>query len=248
MSNNFIILVLLSLTITLSCVPRKKLMYLQEDKGEIYTEYAMQEQEYLIKPKDVLAVNIFSLTPGQFDIFGGGEDGSGSQVNTFEVDTAGFVELPAIGEIGVSGLTIDQAEDKIKLLLQDYLKSPLVRITLQTPFEFTILGEVNGPGHYTTVGEKLSIFEAIGMAGDLSPFANRKQVKVVRRQVDGTTDIKEINLLNASILGKEDYYLKSNDLVLVDPLAARSVRENQLFFLTTTVGILSSLAFFLFRL
>ncbi|MGK7394467.1 MAG: polysaccharide biosynthesis/export family protein [Candidatus Cyclobacteriaceae bacterium M3_2C_046] len=238
------------LIIIVSCVPRKKLIYLQSDVTDTYNSYLLEEREYILKPKDLIAVSIFSLTPGQFDIFRGGGNGStepGSSqnnVNLFKIDTAGYVELPAIGKVKVDGLTINQAQDKIKTLLEDYLQLPLVRITLQTPFEFTILGEVNNPGHYMVVGDRLTIFEAIGLAGDLSVYADRKEIKLVRKSLNGTSNIKKINLLEADILGDEDFFIQSNDLILVDPLAARSVRENQVWLISTAFGLLSSFTWF----
>lgn len=254
---NLILIAIISL-IAFNCVPRKKIIYLQKGEEFNASGYKSSTKEYQLKPNDLIAVNIFSLTPGQFDIFGGGGGGgatnsggnnqTSNNANIFRIDSAGYVELPAIGKLKIDGLNISQAQDTVKVLLEDYLKAPLVRITLQTPFQVTLLGEVNDPGTYVVVQEEMNIFEAIGLAGDLTTFAERKKVKIVRENQDGTTDIQTVNLLEASVLSDENYQLQSNDLIMVDPLRARSARDNQLFLLSSTFGMLTSLAIIVFNL
>lgn len=245
---------LLLLLVGFACVPRKKLIYLQEDQRQPIRNFQSKDESYRLKPEDIISVNIFSLTPGQFDIFGsrsggeGSESSAGSNVNLFTIDDEGFVELPAIGELEVSGLTIKEAQDKIRLELEDYLQSPLVRITLQTPFEFTVLGEVNGPGRYTVIGKELTLLEAIGTAGDLTQYADRSQLKIVRRNEDGTSNITYVNVLNDDLLASENYYLRSEDLIIVDPLRAKSVRENQLFLISSLIGTLSTITLLIWNL
>ena len=209
-------------------------MYLQTD-NYISARQPTPEAEYKLRAGDIIDVNIFSLTPSQFDIFAGGEEGSGTNNTLFKIDPQGFVELPAIGNVNVQGMTIYEAQDKIKEMLEDYLEDPLVRITLQTPFEFTILGEVNSPGHYQVVREDLNVYQALGLSGDLTPFADRDKVKIVRKDINGNTEIIRIDLL-------------SEDLIIVDPVVAKTIRENQLFFVTSVIGTLSTIGFIVINL
>jgi polysaccharide biosynthesis/export protein len=234
----------LMIILFVSCVPPKKLIYLQEDEEVYLPQYAnpYTEKEYLLKPRDLITISITSLTPGQYNFFGGGDEEGSENVNVFKIDTAGYVELPTIGKVFLEGLNMDQAQDKIKSLLEDYLKDPFVKIKLDTPFEFTILGEVNVPGRYPIEKEYLSVFKAIGMAGDLSTYGDRKNVKIVRHYEDGTMEIRYINLLDASLLNREDYFIRSNDLILISPLNARSTRENQLFVINTILGFITTIA------
>lgn len=222
-------------------------MYLQTD-NYISARQPTPEAEYILRPGDIIDVNIFSLTPSQFDIFAGGEEGSGTNNTLFKIDPQGFVELPAIGTLRVQGMTIYEAQDKIKEMLEDYLEDPLVRITLQTPFEFTILGEVNSPGHYQVVREDLTVYQALGLSGDLTPFADRDKVKIVRKDSNGNTEIIRIDLLDSEILADDNYYLKSEDLIIVDPVVAKTIRENQLFFVTSVIGTLSTIGFIILNL
>ncbi|QCR22591.1 polysaccharide biosynthesis/export family protein [Pontibacter sp. SGAir0037] len=246
----FIIYIFVLVT-AFSCVPRKKLLYLQEASKVKQTNaksFASNSLEYRLKPDDVVSIHIFSLTPGQFNIFSRSTEDAQNPATIFTIDRAGFVELPAIGQVEVNNLTIKQAQDKIRLLLEEYLKSPLVRIELRTPFEFTILGEVNKPGHFTKVGEEITLFEALGSAGDLTRFADRSNIKLVRKNKEGQTEIINIDVLKADLLASEYYHLRSEDVIIVDPLGARGARENQLFFLTSTVGIITSLSLLLSRI
>jgi polysaccharide export outer membrane protein len=237
-----------------SCVPRHKLILLQEDPNEPVKSFQAKEQAYQLKPNDVIDVNIFSLTPGQFDILAGAGGSNSSEeksasINTFVIDAEGRVELPAIGEVPVAGMTIKEAQNRIADLLEDYLRSPLVRITLQTPFEFTILGEVNAPGRYTLIGqEEVSIIEALGEARDFTRFADRENVRLVRKNEEGYTEIYEINLLKDDALTNEFYYLKSEDVLVVDPLKAQAAQENQLFLFSTLVSVFTSITFIYFNL
>ena len=248
--DSFLFLILLLCLVVFSCVPRKKLLYLQESGQQPSQSFPSQDQEYTLQPEDVIAVNIFSLTPGEFDIFGGGtaESDAGSNVNLFVIDQEGFVELPAIGDVLVRDLTIKAAQDKIRAQLQDYLRSPLVRITLQTPFEFTVLGEVRQPGRFTVVGEELTLLEALATAGDMTQFADRARIKIIRKKEDGTTSIAYVNVLRDDLLASENYFIQSEDIIIIDPLKARTSRENQLFVFSSVFGILSTLTFVIFNL
>jgi polysaccharide export outer membrane protein len=214
---------LLLLIMTFSCVSRKKLIYLQKrDGAPRHSDYYYDEAEYRIKADDVLGIDVFSLTPEEFNFF------QGQQI--FSVDDSGMVELPALGKVEVEGLTLEETEDKIKELFQDYLKSPLVKVSLQTPFTYTIMGEVNGVGTYTVLGEELNIMEAIAQAGDLSQFADRSQVRIIREE-DGERKVYYVNLLEEDLMGDDFYYLKSGDLLIVDPLLAKTAQERQNFIL-----------------
>lgn len=237
---------LMLIPVMFSCVPRKKMIYLQKEKENISSVYYYDAAEYKLKPEDVFALEIFSLTPGEFNFFASGQEGGIGVNNLFTVRRDGIVELPAIGEVEMAGLTIGEAQAKIKGLLEDYLKSPLVKITLQTPFTYTILGEVNGEGRNTLLGEQLNILEAIANAGGLTTFADREKVRIVRKE-GGKINILTVNLLEEELLGEAEYQIRSNDIILVDPLPARFWRENQLFGFTTLVGLFSTASFVIFR-
>lgn len=208
--------------------------------------FAHEDEAYKLKAEDVIALNIFSLTPGQFDFFGGGQssgeeqEGSNNSSNQFVIDSKGFVELPALGDVKIAGLTIKEAQNKIRNLLEDYLKSPLVRISLQTPFIYSVVGEVNAPARHVIIGKELNIMEAIANAGDLTPFADRSQVRLLRKEA-GEITVYNINLLDDDLIGSDLYHLKSEDVLIVNPLKARTFRENQVFATSTILGAIGGL-------
>lgn len=217
---------MLLVIVAASCVSRKKLIYLQKrDNAPSHSDYYYDEAEYQIQNTDVLGVNIYSLTPDEFDFFRDSGEGGGL---VFEVDDQGMVEMPALGKVQVEGLTLEEAEDKIQNLLQDYLKSPLVSLSLQTPFTFTIMGEVRGVGTYTVLGKELNIMEAIAQAGDLTEFADRSKVRIIREE-GGERKTFYVNLLEEELMGDDLYYLRSGDLLIVDPLLAKTAQERQRF-------------------
>lgn len=222
-----------------SCVPRKKLIYLQKEKNAPrHSNYYYDESKYRLKAGDVIGLNVFSLTPAEFNFFQGDQ--------TFNIDDQGMVELPALGDVEVEGLTLEETEDKIKSLLQDYLKSPLVKVILQTPFEYTIMGEVNGVGTYTVLGERLNIMKAIAQAGDLTQFADRSKIRIIREE-EGERRVFYVNLLQEDLMGDEFYYLQSGDLLIVDPLLAKTAQERQGFVLGL-IGTFTGLTLLFFNI
>lgn len=228
-----------------SCVPRKKLIYLQPEQMAAPQEtFTYEDQEYQLKPKDVIALNIFSLTPGQFDFFSTPTSEETQSRNQFVIDKEGMVELPAVGKVQISGFTIHQAQDSIREMLEDYLKSPLVRITLQTPFIYSILGEAKSPGQYVIIGREMNIMEAIAHSGDLTPFADRSSVRLLRKE-KGVLSVHQLDLLDEQLISTDFYQLRSEDIIVVDPLPARTFRDNQLFVITSILGAAGGVAILL---
>lgn len=226
----YIFLTVLLYAMIASCVPQRKLIYLQKEKGAPrHSDFYYDSSPHQLKPDDVIGVNVFSLTPAEFNFFGASR--------SFDVEKDGMVELPALGYVKVEGLTIEETEDTLKALLQDYLKSPLVDVQLQTPIEYTMLGEVNGVGTYTYIGEELSIMRAIADAGDLSQFADRANLRIIRDE-EGERRTYYVNLLDEELMGDEFYYIRSGDLIIADPLPAKSASAAQGFVL----GLVGSVA------
>lgn len=181
---------------------------------------------------------------------GGGGDGGMSSISLdrlqtgFVLDREGYLELPQIGRVKLAGLTIPQSEDMIKEKLKGYFETPVVRVQLLS-FHFTILGEVNNEGRYTVFDPNASIMDGITLAGNLTDFADRSNIKVVRFNGD-KADVFYVNTLQEDLLEHQGFYLQPNDLVIVPPLKARAKRKYTLPAYTSTLSIVSStLAFIL---
>lgn len=192
--------------------------------------------EYRIQVEDVIAVDVFSTTSEEFNFL---VRQAGN--NRFRVDTDGNVNLPVIGDLMLVGLTLQAAEDTLTRRFEPYLSAPLVRLQLVTPFVFTLLGEVRSPGRYQLEGERLSLLEALANGGDMTTFADRSAVRIVRRDEYGVRRIEEVNVLDRSLLTHENYMLRSGDVVIVDPLRAQTFRTNQLGTFSIVTGVLTTI-------
>jgi polysaccharide export outer membrane protein len=145
------------------------------------------------------------------------------QPTGFELDAAGNLELPFIGMIKLSGLTLPQTETLLKEKLKGYFETPVVRVQLLT-FHFTILGEVNEEGRYTSYNPNTSLIDAVTLAGNLNDFADRSKVKVVRYNGD-IASVFYVDMLAEDLLGQPGYFLQPNDLIIVPPLKARFLKK-----------------------
>lgn len=159
-----------------------------------------------------------------------GQSGYGSlymdrQSTGFILDKEGMLELPDLGYLNFNGLTLDEAEITLQnLLLEGKLfETPIVRIQLLN-FHFTILGEVENEGRYTSFDTKTTIFDAIVFGGNLTEYANRANIKVVR-QTGPDAGVIYLNSLDEAMLEAKNYYIQPGDLIVVPPLGARYWRN-----------------------
>jgi polysaccharide export outer membrane protein len=142
----------------------------------------------------------------------------------YTVNDSGYISLPILGDIFVYGLTIDEITRSINVSASEYLKDATVNVKLLT-FKFTVIGEVNRPGTYTNFNNQLTVLEAIGIAGDISNYGNRKSVLVVRPTKDGTYTYR-INVQDKNLLQSEGYFLLPNDIVIVEPIKSKPFQLN----------------------
>ncbi|WP_236590159.1 MULTISPECIES: polysaccharide biosynthesis/export family protein [Sphingobacterium] len=138
---------------------------------------------------------------------------------TYTVDNSGDIILPMLGKVHVAGLTRVQAIDKIRKELGDYIKDPGVNINFNN-FRISVLGEVNRPGSFILPTERVTILEALGLAGDLTIRGVRENIMLVR-EVDGQKTIHRIDLTQQNTLNSPYYYLVQNDVVYVEPNKAQ---------------------------
>ncbi|MEQ8882468.1 MAG: hypothetical protein RLQ12_22690, partial [Cyclobacteriaceae bacterium] len=154
-----------------------------------------------------------------------------------------------LGQVELAGLTLPEAELKVKSMLEGYLETPMVRIQLLN-YHFTIVGEVQNEGRYTSFDPEVTIFDAITLAGNLTEYADRANLKIVRQE-DGESKVIYVNMLDERTLSAENYFLKRGDLIVVAPLKARTANLYTLPNVNRTFGIASavlSLAAFIITL
>ena len=144
-------------------------------------------------------------------------------VQTYIVDHDGTINYPIIGRIPLAGLTKSQAIANIKKLVSDHISvDPVVSIKIMS-FKVTVLGEVFKPGTVTVNQEKISILDALGAVGDLTIFANRQNILLIRENDNGTTDNIYFDLTKSDIFTSPYYYLQQNDKIVVSPSKTRQL-------------------------
>lgn len=158
----------------------------------------------------------------------------------FILDEFGQLEMPELGTVGLKDLTLDEAEEKIKsLLLENKLfETPIIRIQLLS-FHFTVLGEVEKEGRFTTYDPETDLFDALVMAGNLTEFADRANIKIIRK-VNGQSLVIYVNTLDQQYLAANTLYLYPDDMIIVPPLKARYWRQYVLPDARTALSILSA--------
>lgn len=229
--------------ILFSCVSNEKLIYMQDleqSSGpllETSKKYPYVTEEYLLQVNDIVEINIKTTDPNLNLVFGavsndpqnmaaaGGNQGSGDAffMNGYTLDEDGMVEIPLVGKIKLLGLTTEEAKILVQNEVSRFINQGefFVRVRLGG-VRFSALGEFNKSGKYTILQNRVTIFEAIAFAGDLSRVAKRDEVLLVRQYPDGS-QIHKINLLDRELLGSEYYFLKPNDMIYAEPMKVREI-------------------------
>lgn len=226
-----------------SCVPQKKMLYLQvKDEADTMTTFLNEKNiEYKIQPGDNLYIKVVSLDEKTTLLLNPTTGGSGNYMttdaaiylNSYSVDEKGYVDFPLTGKIMVKNLTIEEIKQKLKNELSEYLKEFVIIVRLVN-FNVTVLGEVHRPGPYKVYQNRINIFEAISMAGDMTDFANREKVAIVRQTKNGSKVIY-LDMTKRSILESDYFYLRPNDILYVIP-----VKGKQFTFATFPYGVVFS--------
>ncbi|MBS1921516.1 MAG: polysaccharide biosynthesis/export family protein [Bacteroidetes bacterium] len=207
-----------------SCVNTRKATYFDGLKDGIITSNT-QVPETVIEKNDLLSISVSSLNQEASAIFNTPNVYSynlnGITTNSlmgYLVSNDGTIQFPLLGSLKASGLTEAQLKEMItkKLVDQKLLTDPIVTVRFLN-FRVTVLGEVSHPTVLSVPNEKISLLEAIGLAGDLTIYARRDNVLVLRENENGDKVIKRIDLNSTELLSSPYYYLKSNDIVYVEP-------------------------------
>jgi len=205
--------------------------------------------DYTLKPNDELFIKISSLDVGAANVFAGGSDQSaqnlistpyGASLISYPIDKDGYLLFPLVGNIYVKGKTIPQVSMILRDSLYSILNQPIVSIKLINRY-ITVFGEVKNPGHFTFSQEKLTIFDALAFAGDITDYGNRNEVVLLRNE-NGENYRIGLDLTKTKILSSGYYYIRPNDIVYVKPLRNKFWGMRQfpfsILFSTITTGLL----------
>jgi len=209
------------------CTASKNVAYIQGAGEEDVDEHVQSTTLYdaRILPKDLLTITVSATDPEAVKPFNltvpsmttGLSTYSQPQLQAYLVDNNGQINFPVVGFITLSNLTKREAEEKITGLLSKYLKEPPVVTVNFVNYKISVLGEVARPNTFTISNEKVNIFEALAMAGDMTIWGQRDNVKIIREDAQGNQRVILMNLNDRNIIYSPYYYLQQNDVVYVEP-------------------------------
>lgn len=223
---NFVFLSLLFVMFLASCTSYKQVPYLQNSR-----EWIGEEQptvyEARIQPNDLLNIIVTNpdnpTTAYAYNLVGpsSNENSTSMQsqpaLHSYLVDSNGNVTIPNVGRVNICGMTISEAEQYILEKVKGAFSSTPVVFVRFVEFKISVLGEVLRPGTFNIKNGKVSIFEALALAGDLSIYGRRDNVRILREDAMGKKEIAELNLNDVSVLNSPYYYLQQNDVIYVTP-------------------------------
>ena len=218
-----------------ACGSQKDVIHFQDAPESASTVKMKQSYEVKIQPDDLLGITVNSRNPelvAQFNMpiigYQVGRSVSADQVNAtntlqgYIVDEEGYINFPVFGRIHVEGMTRTELTKFIEKKLREdtdgegaYVKDAIVTVKFLN-YKISVLGEVNRPGNFTLTTDRITVLEALALAGDLTIYGRRDNIRVIR-DVDGQTQILLVNLKSTDLFNQPGYYLQQNDVVYVRP-------------------------------
>jgi len=206
-----------------SCSSSRKTAYFQDiNKKSPAKEPISNYSPMKIETDDILGISVTSLNPEASSVFNynlntvsGTNNSTGNPVIGYMVDAKGEIQLPLIGNMKVSGYTTSEIRDQIRKKLLNFLKEPVVNIRMVN-FKVSVLGDVGRPGSFQIQNERLTVTEAISLAGDLNITALRNNILLVRER-DGQREYIPIDLTSKKLFSSPYYYLRNNDVLYIQP-------------------------------
>lgn len=213
-----------------SCVSSKKVIYLNDisDTSNGLLRRARTDFADTIQKNDLLSIaiggsnteDLAALNSGNGAVPGAIVGGSASANSIgYLVEADGKIQLPFLGRVQAQGLTRLELEDTLTSKLSAYTKNPVVNIRFLN-YGYSVLGEVNHPGFFVMNNERTTILDAIAMANDLTIYGKRDDILVIR-EVNGKREFGRVNVLSKSIFKSPFFYLKTNDVVYVEPVKSK---------------------------
>ncbi|RFN60027.1 polysaccharide biosynthesis/export family protein [Marixanthomonas ophiurae] len=232
-STHLILLLILTICVS-SCVTTKQLTYLQEDGvvEDSLIPIQKEQEPYRLHVNDLLSIRVKAIDQETVGIFNPINDANPNATGEeklyydgFVVDRHGNIRVPSLGEVNVLGLTVEEVREKIeKTLLEDFFKAEAnIFVTVKLAgIRYTINGEIGNPGSNIIYRDEVSIMEAIANSGDIEITGDRKNVVIIRQYPLGQK-VHHIDLTSINAMNSPYYYVKPNDLILINPLPQKSL-------------------------
>lgn len=217
----------------MSCSTRNLVYFSDITPNASYSAATGAASEPRIQEDDQLSITVTSLNAESNMLFNAGvltPAGTGNTVvsnpinENYLIDKNGYINYPVIGQIYLKGMTKLEAVNRMSELLSSYVQDPIVNIRF-TNFKVTVIGEVQNPNSFVIPTERVSILEALGLAGDMTPYGKRENVLVIREK-DGVRTTTRIDLNSTEILSSPYFYLQQNDIVYVEPFKTRAIQSD----------------------
>lgn len=243
MKKHFISCILMSLFFLNSCISNNSLVYLQNLKNnELLVDDALityDMPEYRLQYNDIVSIDIKTTVSFINEAFQfqdantavramSGMQGGGDvyYMTGYTVDKEGEIDMPILGKIPVAGATLEETKAKIQESLRAIVNEDIfVRVKLGG-IRYSIFGEVNKPGKFTMLQDRLTIFEALANAGDFTTFAKRNEIIILRQYPNGTK-IHRLNLLDRNVIKTPYYFIQTNDQIYAEPLKQREFSKTE---------------------
>jgi polysaccharide export outer membrane protein len=235
-------------------VSRKDVIYFQ-DIDSLREQQDSISYTTIIRPGDLLTITVSALNPETVIPFnpplistatGDGSINGARQIQTYLVDKDGTIEFPVLGTLGLGSLTRQEATVFLKNKLSTYIKGPIINLRILN-FTISVLGEVQRPGTFTVDDERVTVLEALGLAGDMTIFGERSKVQVIREE-NGKTKYAVLDFTSVDLINSPFYYLQQNDVVIVPPnnaqIQSSGFNRNTSVFISMAGIIISVIAIF----
>jgi polysaccharide biosynthesis/export protein len=237
-----------------SCRSNKDLSFLRDAQNKAISGAPGTNEEYRLQANDNLYVSVISPNEEMNELYNPAVVGNqrsinnvwqniqGQMVQGYIVEPDGTITLPSIGKIAVTGLTIREAEARIKAKAQEYLKDVTAKVRLLN-YKVTVLGEVNAPGVYYNYNYEYTVFDALSSAGGTTNWAKIEKVLVLRRTKNGSQTYT-LDMNSVSALSSPAYFLEPNDVVVVQPSKYKNV-QLRLPIYTAAISTVTAIVFYL---
>lgn len=210
------------------CAEKRNLVYFSDvQQNDAFQMAITNSHEPQIQSGDILAITVSTLDPTSNAMFNTGTNIQGTNITSNSAGTTnlgkegylvgndGNINFPVIGKITLSGLTLTQAHNRMTDELNKYVKEPIVNLRYLN-FKVTVIGEVNRPSTFAVDNDKVNVLEALGMAGDMTPYGKRENVLVIRED-EGKRHMARLNLNSSAAFNSPYFQLQQNDIVYVEP-------------------------------
>ncbi len=227
-----------------SCIPQKEIVLLQDKSDDKNYENPYQPldnitDKYFLQPNDYLFINVSTPDPKISEFFNQAQ-GNNNNVQRnqnffyYQIDDSMNIDFPYVGKINMTNCNVKMGKERVQEALKPFLKEYSLTFKLASN-TFTALGEFRKQGVITMQKEQVTIFEAVAMAGGVTPFGKQRKMKLVRQLPDGPVTY-QIDLTDKNVVNSEYYYVYPNDLLYVRPMKAKQLGIGESF----SIGIITT--------